>query len=59
MQRNGWITPQFESSARELIDAKEKTQKAQGDMAALDIELPLLQKARKTTPRRWRSSRRS
>jgi hypothetical protein len=44
MERKGWITPQFESAARELIDAKETLKTADGDRTRLETTLPALEK---------------
>jgi hypothetical protein len=47
MERKGWITPQFESAARELIDAKETLKTADGDRTRLELTLPALDKKAK------------
>ena len=48
MQKRGWITPQFEAAARELIDAKETLKTADGDRTKLELTVPGLEKTAKT-----------
>jgi len=48
MQRKGWITPQFEAAARELIDANQTLKTADGDRTKLELQLPDLEKTATT-----------
>jgi hypothetical protein len=48
MERNGWLTPQFEAAARELIEAKETLKTADDDRTKLELKLPALQKTAAT-----------
>ena len=43
MRQKGWITPEFEAAARELIEAQESAQKAKDDQATIEAQLPALQ----------------
>jgi hypothetical protein len=45
MQRNGWLTPEFEAAARELIEAKETLKTADSDRTKLELTLPGLEKS--------------
>ena len=45
LQRRGWITPQFETAARSLIDAKESAQQSQAGQATLQAQQPALEKS--------------
>jgi len=48
LQHKGWITPQFEAAARELIEAKETLKNADGDRIKLETTLPDLEKTATT-----------
>jgi len=43
MRERGWITPEFEANARQLVEARETMQKAKDDQARLESQLPALQ----------------
>jgi hypothetical protein len=44
MEHHGWVTPQFEAAAHQLIEAKEDALQAQADQAKLQAEQPALEK---------------
>jgi len=45
MQRRGWLTPEFQSAARELIDAKQTARDAQAQEEKLEQGRPSLEKS--------------
>ena len=45
LEHRGWITPRFESAARDLIAAKESAQQSQADQANLQAGQPALEKS--------------